>query len=172
MCQSSTKNAGGCVLNFYGAVVKHGFLMCLLLAATALQAEWLLHDSATHCALESNEISLHDGYQDTRARLNINEQRLLVITGSNIDTSFDDTALQVDGRAVMTAGRVADEQNLRFDADMPTLIEQFKKGNRVRIYMRFWPTYPATQRYELAFSLAGFTRAWNDYTACVEKAPQ
>jgi len=71
---------------------------------------------------------------------------------------------------MITAVSADDEQNLRFDTGMPALIEQFRKGNRVRIYMRFWPTYPATQRVEIAFSLAGFTRAWNDYMACVEKA--
>lgn len=155
--------------NFYGVVLRQVIMTGLLLATSAAQAEWLLHDSATACVLETNEITRPDGYQDTSVRLNINEQRLLVLTGSNVDTSFDDTALQVDGHAMMTAVAVEDEQNLRFDANMPALVEQFRKGNRVRIYMRFWPTYPATQRFEIGFSLAGFTRAWNDYMACVEK---
>ena len=142
----------------------------MLLASISAQAEWLLHDSAPACVLETDEITRHDGYQDTSVRLNINQQRLLVMTGSNVDPGFDDTALQVDGHAMITAVSADDEQNLRFDTGMPALIEQFRKGNRVRIYMRFWPTYPATQRVEIAFSLAGFTRAWNDYMACVEKA--
>lgn len=156
--------------NFYGVIFRHGIMTGILLASFPAQAEWLLHDSATACVLETDEITRHDGYQDTSVRLNINQQRLLVMTGSNVDTGFDDTALQVDGHAMITAVSADDEQNLRFDTGMPALIEQFRKGNRVRIYMRFWPTYPATQRVEIAFSLAGFTRAWNDYMACVEKA--
>ena len=158
--------------NFYGVVFRHGIMTGMLLASVTAQAEWSLRDSGSACVLETEEITRHDGYQDTSVRLNINQQRLLVMTGSNVDTSFDDTALQVDGHAMMTAVSADEEQNLRFDTGMPALVEQFRKGNRVRIYMRFWPTYPATERFEIAFSLAGFTRAWNDYTACAEKASQ
>ena len=158
--------------NFYGVVFRHGIVTGMLLASVTAQAEWSLRDSGSACVLETGEITRHDGYQDTSVRLNINQQRLLVMTGSNVDTSFDDTALQVDGHAMMTAVSADEEQNLRFDTGMPALVEQFRKGNRVRIYMRFWPTYPATERFEIAFSLAGFTRAWNDYTACAEKASQ
>jgi len=160
------------VQNFYGVVFRHGIVTGMLLASVTAQAEWSLRDSGSACVLETGEITRHDGYQDTSVRLNINQQRLLVMTGSNVDTSFDDTALQVDGHAMMTAVSADEDQNLRFDTGMPALVEQFRKGNRVRIYMRFWPTYPATERFEIAFSLAGFTRAWNDYTACVEKASQ
>ena len=158
--------------NFYGVVFRHGIMTGMLLASVTAQAEWSLRDSGSACVLETGEITRHDGYQDTSVRLNINQQRLLVMTGSNVDTSFDDTALQVDGHAMMTAVSADEDQNLRFDTGMPALVEQFRKGNRVRIYMRFWPTYPATERFEIAFSLAGFTRAWNDYTACAEKASQ
>ena len=155
--------------NFYSMVFRYGITTGMLLAAHTVLAEWLLHESVSACVLETDEITWPDGYQDTSVRLNINEERLLVLTGSNVDMTFDDTALQVDGQAMMTAVSAVGEQNLRFDAGMPVLIEQFKKGNRVRIYMRFWPSYPATERFEIPFSLAGFTRAWNDYTACVEK---
>ena len=154
----------------FAVVLKHGTMMIVLLTAAGVQAEWQVRDSASACVLETEDISLHDGYQDTRVRLNINDERLLVITGSNIDTGFEDTALQVDGRAVMPADAVEDEQNLRYDAHILSIIEQFKKGNRVRVYLRFWPSYPVTQRFDAVFSLAGFTRAWNEYTACIKKA--
>ena len=154
----------------FAVVLKHGTVMIVLLTAAGAQAEWQVRDSASACVLETEDVTLHDGYQDTRVRLNINNERLLVITGSNIDTGFEDTALQVDGRAVIPADAAEDEQNLRYDAHILSIIEQFKKGNRVRVYLRFWPSYPATQRYEAAFSLAGFTRAWNEYTACMKKA--
>ena len=91
--------------SLFAVVLKHGTMMVLLLTAAGVQAEWQLRDSATACVLETEDISLHDGYQDTRVRLNINDERLLVITGSNIDTGFEDTALQVDGRAVILPRR-------------------------------------------------------------------
>jgi hypothetical protein len=92
------------------------------------------------------------------------------MTDSNIDTGFDDLALQVDGKALIQAGAAVDEKNLRFDSDMAAIIEQFRKGNKVRVYLRFWPTYPATQRYEAVFSLTGFTRTWNEFTQCRNQA--
>ena len=155
--------------NWYGVVFRHGILMVLMLTAATVQAAWVVSETTTTCVLETEDITLHDGYQDTRVRLNINNERLLVVTASNIDSSFDDTALQVDRKTVIRADVDEDEQNLRFDAHIVSIIEQFRKGNRVRVYLRFWPTYPATQRYEVAFSLAGFTRAWNDFTACSDR---
>ena len=154
----------------FAVVLKHSTVMLLLLAAAGVQAEWQVHDSESACALETEDITLHDGYQDTRVRLNINNERLLIITGSNVDTGFEDTALQVDGHTVIPADTAEDEQNLRYDAHILSIIEQFKKGNRVRVYLRFWPSYPATQRFDAVFSLAGFTRAWNEYTTCMKKA--
>ena len=158
--------------NWYGVVFKHGILMVLMLTAAAVQAAWVASETAIACVLETEDITLHDGYQDTRVRLNINNERLLVVTASNIDSSFGDTALQVDRQAVIPADADEDEQNLRFDTHIISIIEQFRKGNRARVYLRFWPTYPATQSYEAVFSLAGFTRAWNDFTACSDRISQ
>lgn len=156
------RNPGSVMLNNICIIV-------LMLVPAAAVANWTVQPATagSHaCALETANITVHDGYQDTWVRLNINAERLLVMTDSNIDAGFDDTGLQVDGKAVITDAAVVDEKILRFDTDMATIVEQFRKGNRVRIYLRFWPSYPATQRYEAMFSLAGFTRAWKDYTEC------
>jgi hypothetical protein len=137
--------------------------------STAVQAGWTAHQGTagnTGCILETDQITMHDGYQDTRVRLNINNERLLVITESNIDTGFDDIGLQVDARVTIPADTAVDERNVQFSSATATIIEQFRKGNRVRVYLRFWPSYPATQRYAAVFSLAGFTRAWNEFLSC------
>lgn len=154
-------------------LLKHIGVIVLMLAPVITCAGWQLRGTtgSPGCVLETEDVTLPDGYQDTWARLNINDKRLLVMTDSNIDTGFDDIALQVDGRPPVSSGIVADEKNLRFDLDMAAIIEQFRKGNRVRVSLRFWPSYPATQRYEAVFSLAGFTRAWNEYTECRDQAP-
>jgi len=149
----------------------HNFIYCALLMvpAGAVHADWTVLQATagnSGCVLETDEITIHDGYQDTRVKLNIDVKRLLVITHSNIDTGFDDIDLQVDGRASIPADAAIDETNLRFSADITTIIEQFRKGNKVRVSLRFWPSYPATQRFEAVFSLTGFTRAWNEARHC------
>ena len=166
---------GMTVRNPDSAILSHICIIALMLAPAAAAADWAVRQATAGspaCVLETADITVHDGYQDTWVRLNINDERLLVMTDSNIDTGLGDTALQVDGKAVIPADAAVDEKNLRFDSDMPAIIEQFRKGNRVRVYLRFWPSYPVTQRYEAAFSLAGFTRTWNDYIECREQSPQ
>lgn len=144
-------------------------------AATSARAGWTLQQGSAKspgCTLESGSTSMNDGYQDTRVRLSINNQRLLVMTESNIDSSFADLDLQVDGRAAIPADTVADEQNVLFTSDITSIVEQFRKGNSVTVRLRFWPSYPATQRYPVRFSLMGFTRAWNEYLGCGDRNPQ
>lgn len=163
-------NGWGVSMRNPGSVMlKNICIIVVLLVPAAAPANWTVYPATAGsqgCVLETDNITVHDGYQDTWVRLNINDERLLVMTDSNIDAGFDDTGLQVDGKAVITGAAVVDEKDLRYGADMATIIEQFRKGGRVRIYLRFWPSYPATQRYEARFSLAGFTRAWSDYTEC------
>jgi hypothetical protein len=156
-----------------GVILKHICIMVLMLGAAVAHADWNVRQAAaasTGCVLETTDIIMHDGYQDTWVRLNINAERLLVMTDSNIDTGFDDLALQVDGKALVQAGAAVDEKNLRFDSDMAAIIERFRKGNKVRVYLRFWPSYPATQRYAAVFSLTGFTRTWNEFMECRDPA--
>jgi hypothetical protein len=64
---------------------------------------------------------------------------------------------------------VVDEKNVLFSSATGVVIDQFIHGRVVTLYLRFWPTYPATQRYEARISLAGFTRAYKDYQACRSK---
>ena len=153
-----------------------GLACCAVYVATApvASAGWSLKQATTGspgCALESGDITIHDGYQDTRVRLNINDRRLLVLTESNIDSGFGDIELQVDGNPAIPPDTVADEQNVLFKSDVAAIIEQFRKGSKASIHLRFWPSYPATQRYPAGFSLMGFTRAWNAYLECRNETP-
>lgn len=136
------------------------------------RAEWSVADAApgmAGCGLETQEISLFDGYSDTRVRLSVADGALRVKTESNIDPGFNDLGMAVDGKTFMPADAVVDEKDVLFNSNIDAVIDQFIRGNHVTVYLRFWPTYPATQRYEARFSLAGFTRAYNDYKACSGK---
>ena len=149
--------------------------MCraLLSAVTvAAHAGWSVADAApgkTGCVLETEEISLFDGYADTRLRLSVTDAAVRVTTESNIDFGFGDVGLAVDDKDFIPADAVVDEKDVLFSSGTGAIIEQFIRGRAVTVYMRFWPTYPATQRYEARISLTGFTRAHNDYPACRSK---
>lgn len=147
-------------------------LLLAMLCATpaAARAEWSV-DQSDGCVLESGETSLFDGYQDTTVKLGISDKGLLVRTESNIDPGFDDIGLAVDGGDFLPADTVVDERHVLFGKDSEAIMEKFMRGRKVKVYLRFWPSYPATQRYEAGFSLMGFTRAYRDYTQCRENPP-
>ena len=104
-------------------------------------------------------------------KLSISDKGLLVRTESNIDPGFDDVGLAVDGADFLPADTVVDERHVLFSKDSDAIVEQFVRGRVVKVYLRFWPSYPATQRYEASFSLIGFTRAYRDYTQCRDTPP-
>lgn len=153
------------------ALLRGPLLLAVLTAASAsARAEWTV-DQTGGCVLQSEEISLFDGYQDTTLKLSVTDTGLMVITESNIDPGFDDLGLAVDGGELLPADSVVEELQILFSKDSDTIIEKFVRGRSVKVYLRFWPSYPATQRYEAGFSLIGFTRAYNDYKQCLRKTP-
>jgi len=151
------------------ALAWHGVLALAALCSMPLAAHAGWSVAEPECVLESEEISLFDGYADTRLRLSVTGAAVRVMTESNIDFGFDDVGLAVDGNGFVPADAVADEKDVLFSSGTGELIEQFIRGRAVTIYLRFWPTYPATRRYEARISLSGFTRAYHDYQACSSK---
>jgi len=152
--------------------------MLLLAALSAMspaaQAGWSVAAAAPGqpgCVLQTEAVSLFDGYADTRLWLSVTDGAVRVRTDSNIDPGFGDLGMAVDGNALVPADRVADEKDVLFSTAASALIEQFIRGRAVTVYLRFWPTYPATQRFEARFSLIGFTRAYRDYQACSAAPP-
>jgi hypothetical protein len=148
--------------------------VALSVVSVAAHAGWSVTDTVpgkTGCVLETEEIGLFDGYADTRLRLSVADGIVRVMTESNIDFGFDDVGLAVDGKDFIPADAVVDEKNILFSSGIETMVDQFIRGRAVTLYLRFWPTYPATQRYEARISLAGFTRAYNDYQTCRSKLP-
>lgn len=154
-----------------GSVLRSMFLPVMLcVASAAAGAEWSVV-KANGCALEAGGIRVFDGYGETALKLSLSEAGVLVRTESNIDSGFDDLGLAVDGKGFIQADAVVDERHVLFSKDSNAIINQFVRGRSVKLYLRFWPTYPATQRYEASFSLIGFTRAYNDYMKCRENLP-
>jgi hypothetical protein len=147
-------------------------IAALVTVPVAAHAGWAVADAVpgkTECVLETEQISLFDGYADTRLRLSISDGAVRARTESNIDFGFNDVGLAVDGKAFIPADAVVDEKDVLFNSTTGVVIDQFIRGHTVTLYLRFWPTYPATQRYEARISLAGFTRAYKDYQACRSK---
>jgi hypothetical protein len=120
------------------------------------------------CVLETENARMSDGYSETKVKLRLTADVLLIKTNSNIDLSFKDVGLKVDRNDFIAADDVMDEKNVVFRSELATIVEQFIKGLRVTLQIRYWPTYPATNNYQTDFSLLGFTNAYQEYKSCQE----
>jgi hypothetical protein len=145
-------------------------LAVLLLAAPLCAlAEWeslsTMGDTSS-CRLQTEEIRIFDGYGETRVRLHLDGKRLRVATDSNIDGSFDDLALQVDQEPEIPADGIEGDQDVVFESAIDEIVAQFIRGTEVAVLLRFWPTYPPTDRHAANFSLIGFTKALQALESC------
>jgi uncharacterized protein (UPF0264 family) len=120
----------------------------------------------TRCMLESDKKVINDGYQDTEIVLRVDDQVLLVATKSNIDVSKGDVGLTVDKHEFIKMDRLKLEQTVVFEKQIADIVAQFKKGLRVTLTLRFWPTYPDTGAKTVTFSLIGFTKAHGELPGC------
>jgi hypothetical protein len=122
------------------------------------------------CMMQSPTQLVHDGYYGTQVQLIIRSEAVLVVAHAPFDPSFNDIGMQVDQHALIRLDEVVDRKTARFATSYATLIKQFKKGSRVQLQMRFWPTWPTTGPHTAAYSLIGFTKAYADLQVCQDKS--
>lgn len=120
------------------------------------------------CVLVSPEVTIDDGQGDTPIRLEIDQQRLLARTGSNIDVEFGDLGVIVDDGEFIPPDRVVGDTDLEFRERAGEIVKSFIAGRRARLQFRFWPTWPTTGVKTAEFSLIGFTRAYRRLAECSE----
>jgi hypothetical protein len=139
----------------------------LLLAASpvAAAAEWTLKPGAS-CILESSAASLSDGYQATTARVSVDAKTVSVSSPSVLDPSFKDIGIAVDEEPLIPMDRLADSRTAVFESRYAALVDQFKRGLRARLQLRFWPTWPATGTHDATVSLIGFTKGYAGLAEC------
>ncbi len=116
------------------------------------------------CLLSSERQVLADGYEQTPVSLVFDGASLLVITESELDSSFSDLQLVVNNNPPHRSDKIARKMILVFDQDLPELLRQLREERLATVYLRFWPTWPATQSYPVNFSLIGFKKAHDAFT--------
>ena len=117
----------------------------------------------SRCLLISEPSITSDGYDSASVQMVFNGDRLLVVTDSEIDTSFADLQLVVDDKSPIRSDQLARKMILVFDQNIPDLVQQLRAGRQVTVHLRFWPTWPATERFAVPFSLIGFSRAHDGF---------
>ena len=139
----------------------------LMVVPVRVAADWTVKSGdGSGCILESSPESLSDGYQTTTARIRVDGKTVSVSSPSVFDTGFNDIRIVVDEQEAFPMDRLADPRTAVFESRHAALVEQFKRGLRARVQLRFWPTWPATGTHSATFSLIGFTRAHLQLGGC------
>jgi hypothetical protein len=146
----------------------------LLLTGSVAHANWTVKRTAatgtepSRCYVESVIMTVYDGYQDTHVRLLVRANAVEIHAEAPLDMSFGDIGVQVDAQAFLPLDSVSARKTAVFTSQYARLIEQFKQGNKVRLQLRFWPTWPATGIHPVTASLIGFSKAYSAMQTCVE----
>lgn len=120
----------------------------------------------SRCVAESDLVRLHDGYQDTRLRLRVDQKTVAIVTESNIDSARPDTGIAVDDHPLLPFDVLTLEQTAVFQKHAETLIAQFKVGREASVRLHFWPTWAPKGLKSVTVSLVGFTRAYARLPDC------
>jgi hypothetical protein len=146
-------------------------LLALLVVPAAETAAWTLRSvpgagTATRCVMESERQPVRDGYQDTWAQIVVDDKSVRVTTPAELDPGDKDIGLFVDEGSFVAADEVTGLKTAVFTTRYQTLIDEFKRGLRARVQLRFWPTWPKTGTHSATFSLIGFTRTHAGMAEC------
>ena len=143
--------------------------LMVLAASQPVHADWNVKKrsaAGSRCYLESDTVEMHDGYRTISVRAELDGNKLVIITPSNIDKSYSDIRVQVDYKAPIEAAGLVGKKNVSFSDLSDDMIVDMKKGLNLRAYIRFWPTWPVTKAQPVTFSLLGFTAAYNALKSC------
>lgn len=138
----------------------------VLYAANAGAAEWevkaISDGKAGACLIVSEKKPISDGYQEVTAQIVVDNKTVAVQADSVLDGSFSDLGLTVAKKDFIKADRIAKERQAVFESHYAELVKLFKAGLVTTIQLRFWPTWPSKGPQTAAFSLIGFTRAYEE----------
>jgi hypothetical protein len=131
-----------------------------------LRVEPATSGTAARCAMASDRQEVPDGYQKTWAQIVVDRQVVRVTSASQLDPGDGDIGLVVDDGQFVKFDEVVDSRTALFRTQYDLLVEDFKRGLKVQVQLRFWPTWPKTGTHSATFSLIGFTRTHAGLAEC------
>jgi hypothetical protein len=158
MCGSTTSHRGARALGPSLLVVVVLAVPSLASAQWGLRGEPAAPGTPASCVMVSDREELPDGYQKTWAQILVDPQAVRVTSASQLDPGDGDIGLFVDDGQFVRVDEVVDSRTAVFRSRYDTLVADFKRGLKVRVQLRFWPTWPKTTTRSATFSLIGFTR--------------
>lgn len=167
-----------------GLGVGWSLVIGMLVYPSVAWAEWTIKRLYTpqgvleRCVVESPTLPMSDGYQDTQVTVIVSTQTILVKAKAPLDNAFNDIGLQIGKHGVVKAERVVEERSAVFSDQFRDILIQLtqdvppgKKGRHpppptLKLYLRFWPTWPTRGLQTVDVSLEGFRKAYTELDTC------
>ena len=134
-------------------------------AAEAGAADWevkVVGDGKAGCLIVSDKKPISDGYQEITAQISVDNKTVAIQSDSVLDGSFSDLGVRIGNKDYIKADRIAKERQAVFESQYAELVRLYKAGLVTTVHLRFWPTWPSKGLQTAAFSLIGFTRAYEE----------
>ncbi len=131
--------------------------------APSLWSKRAFSNPQTHklvCVVESRSKEIFDGYGQAVVFIRLTEHYLIVMTDSDLDSSFRDLALRVDNNEKILADDIVAQRNMVFRRSIAEILRQVNAGKRIELQLRFWPTWPSKGQVVVDFDLSGFTNTF------------
>jgi len=122
------------------------------------------------CLMESATRMINDGQTETPVKLVYTGQALYAVTKSHIDLSYPEVGIQVDKHQQHPIDRLHGQDTAVFNSHINVINKQLSAGNRAKLALGFWPTWPKTRTRIIEFSLGGFTRTYKQFKNCQAKS--
>jgi hypothetical protein len=122
--------------------------------------------NSSRCVAESLHQVMDDGYQEGSVYLQVDQNQLIFVTESNIDLGSNEQGLQVDDQPTMPFEQAMHDQQAVIREDIQQVITSFQDGLKVRVRLKFWPTWPSKGSKDVEFSLIGFQKAFAQLPGC------
>lgn len=147
-------------------------ISALLGSGSAAATDWVVKPvqgasgQASKCIMESDKKEIFDGYQNIAIYIVVDGASVAVKSASVLDPGFSDIGMHVDKDAFIAMDKVIQDKTASFDSNYAIIVEEFKRGLKVNVQLRFWPTWPVTGTHSATLSLIGFTKAFAELSDC------
>jgi hypothetical protein len=147
-------------------------ISALLGSGSVAAADWVVKPvqgasgQASKCIMESDKKEIFDGYQNIAIYIVVDGASVAVKSASVLDPGFSDIGMHVDKDAFIAMDKVIQDKTASFDSNYAIIVEEFKRGLKVNVQLRFWPTWPVTGTHSATLSLIGFTKGFTEMSDC------
>lgn len=111
------------------------------------------------CALTQSVRSMSDGQGGTPLELILMRDQIRIATKSNIDITYPDDGLKIDGDPVVALDKVENESTAVIETDVAQIIQRLRTARRLDVFLGFWPTWPVTETHRQALKVDQFVKA-------------